>query len=75
MNDSSTRNNEGGEKVYAVKVFHGYIDGCGRRTRKKEEALLFRDVNQAEQFAEKIGGRVKELVIVVEKSEKTGALM
>ncbi|MBP1045419.1 hypothetical protein I6N96_03955 [Enterococcus sp. BWM-S5] len=61
--------------MYAVKVFHGYIDSCGRRTRKKEEALIFYDIGQAEQFAKKIGGRVKELMIVVEKSEKTGALM
>lgn len=61
--------------MYAVKVFHGYIDSCGRRTRRKEDALVFRDVDQAELFAKKIGGRVKELVIVVEKSEKTGALM
>jgi hypothetical protein len=61
--------------VYAVKVLHGYIDNCGRRTRKKEEALIFRDVDQAELFAKKIGGRVKELTIVVEKSEKSGAVI
>lgn len=60
--------------MYAVKVFHGYIDSCGKRTRRKEEALLFYDSVQAELFAKKIGGRVKELVVVVEKSEEAGAL-
>ncbi|MBL1227839.1 hypothetical protein IW492_01165 [Enterococcus sp. BWB1-3] len=47
--------------MYTVKVLHGYISTNGRRTRDKECARRFKDMRQAEMFAEKIGGRVKEL--------------
>ncbi|MGC6767230.1 hypothetical protein ACYSNR_04375 [Enterococcus sp. LJL128] len=54
--------------MYAVKVFHGYICHDGHRTRNKEAARVFQDISQAEKFAKTIGGRVKELVNTVEKS-------
>lgn len=47
--------------MYVVKVLHGYIDKNGRRTREKapDKLLIFTDRKQSEDFAAKIGGRVK----------------
>lgn len=49
--------------MYAVKVFHGYITKQGERTREKqfEKLQIFQTKEQAEAFANKIGGRVKQL--------------
>lgn len=49
--------------MYVVKVFHGYIDKTGHRTRDKspEKLLVFKDRASSEKFANKIGGRVKKL--------------
>ena len=47
--------------MYAVKVLHGYIDENGQRTRDKKRVRTFLNKNYAEAFADKIGGRVKEL--------------
>lgn len=49
--------------MYVVKVFHGYINKDGRRTRDKSPTnlLLFSTKEESELFADKIGGRVKKL--------------
>jgi hypothetical protein len=49
--------------MYVVKVLHGYITKDGRRTREKklDNLMLFHDRKKSEQFADKIGGRVKKL--------------
>lgn len=49
--------------MYVVKVFHGYIDKTGHRTRDKssDNLLVFPDRKSSEEFANKIGGRVKRL--------------
>lgn len=51
----------GGMAMYAVKVLHGYISENGQRTRDKKRVRIFLNKNYAEAFADKIGGRVKEL--------------
>jgi hypothetical protein len=52
---------KGGMTMYAVKVLHGYISKDGQRTRDKRRARIFINKNYAEKFADKIGGRVKEM--------------
>ncbi|MGX7131245.1 MULTISPECIES: hypothetical protein [Enterococcus] len=49
--------------MYAVKVFHGYIAKDGHRTRDKspEKLMIFSDKRQSELFAQRIGGRVKQI--------------
>ncbi|GEN91454.1 hypothetical protein LQF61_11255 [Tetragenococcus koreensis] len=49
--------------MYVVKVFHGYIAKDGRRTRDKTPTnlLLFPTKKESENFADRIGGRVKKL--------------
>ncbi|HLQ39918.1 MAG TPA: hypothetical protein VK118_03055 [Tetragenococcus sp.] len=49
--------------MYAVKVFHGYIDKHGHRTRDKSlsNLLLFETRKESEAFAFKIGGLVKKV--------------
>lgn len=47
--------------MYAVKVLHGYITPSGCRTRLKSEARRFKDRLEAEAFASRIGGRVKQI--------------
>lgn len=49
--------------MYAVKVFHGYIDKEGHRTRDKSlnNLLLFTSRKESEAFAFKIGGLVKKM--------------
>lgn len=49
--------------MYVVKVFHGYITKDGRRTRDKTptKLLVFYNKQESENFANKIGGRVKKL--------------
>lgn len=47
--------------MYAVKVLHGYITTSGCRTRLKHEARRFRSKSDAEEFASRIGGRVKQI--------------
>lgn len=47
--------------MYAVKVLHGYISENGQRTRDKKRVRIFLNKNYAQAFANKIGGRVKEL--------------
>lgn len=47
--------------MYAVKVLHGYIGKDGQRTRDKSHVRIFLSKNYAKKFADKIGGRVKEL--------------
>lgn len=47
--------------MYAVKVLHGYITPNGCRTRLKQEARRFRSKTDAEEFASRIGGRVKQI--------------
>ncbi|EOI05145.1 hypothetical protein UAY_00620 [Enterococcus moraviensis ATCC BAA-383] len=47
--------------MYAVKVLHGYIGEDGQRTRDKNRVRIFLNRNYAKQFADRIGGRVKEL--------------
>lgn len=47
--------------MYAVKVLHGYITPQGTRTRNKAAARIFVAKYDAEKFAYKIGGRVKQL--------------
>lgn len=54
-------NDEGGMAMYAVKVLHGYIGKDGQRTRDKSHVRIFLSKNYAKKFADKIGGRVKEL--------------
>ena len=60
--------------MYAVKVLHGYISTEGQRTRDKRTARVFQDPHQAERFAKKIGGRVKELVIDSENEQAQEAV-
>ncbi|MGX7138760.1 hypothetical protein RV15_GL002196 [Enterococcus silesiacus] len=47
--------------MYAVKVLHGYIGKDGQRTRDKKRVRIFFNKHYAEKFADRIGGRVKEL--------------
>lgn len=49
--------------MYAVKVLHGYIAKDGHRTRDKspEKLMVFTDRKQSEQFARRIGGRIKRI--------------
>jgi len=47
--------------MFAVKILHGYITPQGTRTRIKTEAKIFHTKYDAEQFADKIGGRIKQL--------------
>lgn len=47
--------------MYAVKVLHGYITPKGCRTRLKREARRFENKSEAEEFASRIGGRVKQI--------------
>lgn len=47
--------------MYAVKVLHGYITPSGCRTRLKHEARRFQCKSDAEEFASRIGGRVKQI--------------
>ncbi|MDN6639286.1 MAG: hypothetical protein L0L10_00750 [Tetragenococcus sp.] len=49
--------------MYVVKVFHGYISKNGYRTRDKTPTnlLVFPTKKESENFADKIGGRVKKL--------------
>ena len=47
--------------MYAVKVLHGYINEDGERTRDKSHAKLFINKQYAEIFADRIGGRIKEI--------------
>ncbi len=47
--------------MYAVKVMHGYISREGQRTRDKQSVKVFEDKKIADQFADKIGGRVKKI--------------
>jgi|AKZA01.1.fsa_nt_gi hypothetical protein len=47
--------------MYVVKVLHGYITPTGCRTRLKSKARLFKCKADAEEFASKIGGRVKKI--------------
>lgn len=47
--------------MYAVKVLHGYINQKGERTRNKQNAKLFTQKENAREFADKIGGRVKQI--------------
>ncbi len=54
-------NDKGGMAMYAVKVLHGYIGRDGQRTRDKKSVRIFQTKNYAKKFADKIGGRVKEL--------------
>lgn len=47
--------------VYAIKIFHGYLTAQGKRTRDKSIALTYTCKEDAERFANKIGGRVKKI--------------
>ncbi|GMA48383.1 hypothetical protein [Tetragenococcus muriaticus] len=49
--------------MYVVKVFHGYINKDGHRTRDKTPTnlLLFSTREESEHFADKIGGHAKKL--------------
>lgn len=47
--------------MYAVKVLHGYITQTGVRTRNKGQAKVFQHKQEAQSFADKIGGRVKKI--------------
>lgn len=49
--------------MYVVKVLHGYIGKEGQRTREKnpEKLRIFPNKQTADQFAEKIGGRSKQI--------------
>jgi hypothetical protein len=58
---STNNKKKGAMFMYAVKVLHGYISKEGQRTRDKTCAKIFTTKNYAEAFADKIGGRVKNL--------------
>ncbi|MGL9970424.1 hypothetical protein [Enterococcus sp. DIV1420a] len=45
--------------MYAIKFFHGYLTPDG--TRIKSAALLYNNKEDAERFADSIGGRVKKI--------------
>lgn len=47
--------------MYAVKVLHGYINENGQRTRDKRSAKVFVNKSYAKTFADRIGGRIKEI--------------
>ncbi|OTN75675.1 MULTISPECIES: hypothetical protein [unclassified Enterococcus] len=47
--------------MYAIKIFHGYLTPQGKRTRDKSIALTYKRKEEAERFADKIGGRVKKI--------------
>lgn len=47
--------------MYAVKVLHGYINEKGQRTRNKKNAKIFMNKQYAKAFADRIGGRIKQI--------------
>ncbi len=48
--------------MFAIKFFHGYLTPDGTRTRNKSAALLYNNKEDAQRFADSVGGRVKKLV-------------
>lgn len=49
--------------MYAVKVLHGYINENGQRTRDKRNAKMFANKYYAKAFADRIGGRIKQIKV------------
>lgn len=47
--------------MYAIKFFHGYLTPDGTRTRIKSAALLYNNKEEADRFADSVGGRVKKI--------------
>lgn len=47
--------------MYAIKFFHGYLAPDGTRTRNKSAALLYNNKEDAQRFADSVGGRVKKI--------------
>ena len=47
--------------MYAIKICHGYLTAEGKRPRDKTIALSYTCREDAERFANKIGGRVKKI--------------